>query len=84
MSDEDGGAAKLQMLQRELKVLNNVLKGVEGADKSSKAIGRLVKKINDKEPDDPLLSTDGVPAAPNHFHSAAKGQSAEGGCCVVH
>ena len=83
MGDEEGGGlTALQLLEGELTTLKKTLAGVEKADNTGKACGRVVKNVKEAEMKDFFLTREGV-ADHNVYHSSAGGGGGDGGCCTV-
>ena len=83
MGDEEGGGlTALQLLEAELTTLKKVLAGVDKAENTGKACGRVVKNVKEAEMKDFFLTREGV-ADQNVYHSSAGGGGGDGGCCMV-
>ena len=77
---EPVGAAELQEMEAEVKLLQEKLEKVKGAENMSSACSRIVTAITSSQTNDGFLSTEG--SVPNKFHSST-GSGGDTGCCVI-
>ena len=74
------GVTELQEMEAEVKLLQEKVEKVRGAENMSTACSRIVNAITSSQTNDGFLSTDG--SAPNKFHSSA-GSGGDTGCCAI-
>ena len=74
------GVTELQEMEAEVKLLQEKVQKVRGAENMSTACSRIVNAITSSETNDAFLLTEGN--VPNKFHTAA-GSGGDTGCCVI-